>query len=232
MLNSHLLSLSAITAHTPNPASRHSTGWQALDDAMAGGWWSGALHELLGDGFGVGELSALLPTLAAATARRRTVALIHPPHQPYAPALQAAGIALSQLIVIEPKTTQAACWAAEHCLRALSDGVVLVWTQESQPLADITLRRLHRAAQLGGCIGIALRPPWAAKQPSPAPLRLRYQACEEGVQFECIKRRNAPLTRNVRATVPHIGLHEALHARALDPLMAQRATLTRLIAAQ
>jgi hypothetical protein len=115
--------------------------------------------------------------------------LIHPPHQPYAPAICAAGIDLNQLVVIEPKTTQAACWAAEHCLRALNGGVVIVWTQETQLLGDVALRRLRKAAQAGRSIGIALRPLRAQEQPSPAAVRLRYEAEDHGIRFTCFKRR-------------------------------------------
>jgi protein ImuA len=165
------------------------SGWPTFDRALGGGWQLGEWHELLGPGFGLGEFTALTPLLAQASERRARVALIHPPYQPYAPALAAAGVDLNQLIVIEPKTSQAACWAAEHCLRALEGGVVVVWTQESQLLDDVVLRRLRRAAQLGRCVGIALRPARAESCPSPAAIRLRYAACEAGLQLTCFKRR-------------------------------------------
>lgn len=166
-----------------------SSGWRALDQLLGGGWQLGELHELLGSGFGLGEFTALTPALAQVCARKARVALIHPPYQPYAPALCASGVDLNQLIVIEPKTSQAACWAAEHCLRSLEGGVVVVWTQEGQLLDDVVLRRLRRAAQLGRCVGIALRPDRARHCPSPAAVRLRYEAAPEGLQLTCIKRR-------------------------------------------
>lgn len=167
-----------------------STGAASLDACLSGGWRAGEWHELMGAGFGVGEFSALLPVLAAATQRKARVALIHPPYQPYAPALQAAGIDVRNIIVIEPKTTQAACWAAEHCLRALAGGVVVVWTQEStQLVGDVALRRLRKAAQVGRAIGIALRPAHAAAQPSPAGVRLAYESATQGLVFQCLKTR-------------------------------------------
>lgn len=189
-----------------NPTNAEPSTWPALDRCLGGGWQSGEWHELMGACFGVGEFSVLLPLLAQATARKARVALIHPPYQPYAPALCAAGIALNDVIVIEPKTSQAACWAAEHCLRALAGGVVVVWTQETQLLGDVTLRRLRKAAQVGRCTGIALRPARAEHCPSPAGVRLRYESTEEGIALTCVKRRyNAYETQRVETTA-HIAL--------------------------
>jgi protein ImuA len=189
-----------------SPAHAEPSAWPALDRCLGGGWQSGEWHELMGAGFGVGEFSVLLPLLAQATARKARVALIHPPYQPYAPALCAAGVALNDVIVIEPKTSQAACWAAEHCLRALNGGVVVVWTQETQLLGDVTLRRLRKAAQVGRCTGIALRPARAEHCPSPAGVRLRYESTEEGIALTCVKRRyNAYETQRTEITA-HIAL--------------------------
>ncbi len=182
------------------------SAWPALDRCLGGGWLTGEWHELLGAGFGVGEFSVLLPLLASATARRARVALIHPPYQPYAPALCAAGVALSDVIVIEPKTSQAACWAAEHCLRALNGGVVVVWTQETQLLGDVMLRRLRKAAQVGRCVGIALRPARAENCPSPAGVRLRYESTDEGIALTCVKRRYNAYETQREETTAHIAL--------------------------
>jgi cell division inhibitor SulA/protein ImuA len=185
-------------------------------------WQPGEWHELLGEGFGLGEFSVLMPLLAQTTARRARVALIHPPYQPYAPAISATGIDLNQLIVIEPKNTQAACWAAEHCLRALNGGVVIVWTQETQLLGDVALRRLRKAAQVGRSIGIALRPLRAQEQPSPAAVRLRYEAEEQGVRFTCFKRRlrnNKDAGQLMSVYVPHPTLERVFAPPTSAPLL-------------
>jgi cell division inhibitor SulA len=191
--------------HPPHFATQPSS-WPALDRCLGGGWHDGEWHELLGAGFGVGEFSVLLPLLAQATARKARVALIHPPYQPYAPALCAAGIGLNDVIVIEPKTSQAACWAAEHCLRALHGGVVVVWTQETQLLGDVTLRRLRKAAQVGRSVGIALRPARAEQCPSPAGVRLRYESTEAGIALTCVKRRYNAYDTVRKEITAHIAL--------------------------
>src|SRR5215471_3220273 len=72
------------------------TGFAALDRYLPGGGWPlGPLIEVFVERYGVGELSLLMPALAALTAGgsrpRKWVAWIAPPFVPYAPALQQRG---------------------------------------------------------------------------------------------------------------------------------------------
>ena len=71
-----------------------STGFPALDDVLAdGGWPPAGLVELLSEDYGIGELRLLSPALATlSSVDDRCIAWVNPPHVPYAPALQAAGI--------------------------------------------------------------------------------------------------------------------------------------------
>jgi cell division inhibitor SulA/protein ImuA len=72
------------------------TGFAALDRYLPGGGWPlGPLIEVFVERYGVGELSLLMPALAALTdgggsraSSRKWVAWIAPPFVPYAPALQ------------------------------------------------------------------------------------------------------------------------------------------------
>ncbi len=211
MINSALLN----TPSSPAPL-RISSAIPALDLLLGAGWFAGDLHELLGEGIGLGELSLLLPTLAACVRGKRSVALIHPPYPPYAPAICAAGIDLARLIVIEPKSTQAACWAAEHCLREMHEGVVIVWTQETQLIPDVTLRRLRRAAQLGNSVCIALRPLRAAQQSSPASVRLRYASAAAGITVDALKLRcGHDRSQSEHAHVPLAVLAQCTQSEAL-----------------
>lgn len=161
-----------------------STGLADLDALLPGGGWPrGALSEILIGQDGLGECSLVLPALAALTRARRRVALIAPPYIPYAPALAAAGVDLSQIVHIDAAAIDTH-WTAEQCLRAGCCGAVLNWL----PQADYRqLRRLQLAAETGGSIGFVFRPLAAARETSPAALRLKLVAGEQGPRIEIIK---------------------------------------------
>lgn len=154
----------ATTAATGEP-----TGHAALDALLPqGGWPRGALTELLLPADGVGELALLLPTLARLTRAGTRVVVIAPPYLPYAPAWQAAGIALQALSVVDAAPRDA-LWAFEQCLRSGACGAVLGWPLQADARA---LRRLQVAAGSGDCLGFALRDRRHAGNPSPAALRI------------------------------------------------------------
>jgi cell division inhibitor SulA len=155
----------------PAPA-REPTGHAALDAALpAGGWPEAALVELLIPADGVGELALLLPTLARLTRAGRELAWVDPPYRPYAPALARAGVDLSRLHVVDTGGRQTA-WALEQCLRSQACGAVLGWPPRAD---DKTLRRLQVAAETGQALGFLFRPLAAARNASPAALRLQFE---------------------------------------------------------
>lgn len=156
----------------PAPAAREPTGHAALDAALpTGGWPEAALTELLLAADGIGELQLLLPTLRRLTAAGRPVVWVDPPYRPYAPALANAGVDLAHLHVVE--AGRDAPWAIEQCLRSQACGAVLGWPQRAD---DKSLRRLQVAAETGQCLGFLFRPLGAARNPSPAALRLQLEA--------------------------------------------------------
>ncbi|KGM56317.1 CDP-6-deoxy-delta-3,4-glucoseen reductase [Lysobacter daejeonensis GH1-9] len=195
-------------SHAP-PSSTCPTGHAELDAALpTGGWPEAALSELLVPAPGVGELQLLWPTLARlsapasgesaaalghatgkASGKRqaasflqaadgRVIAVIAPPWLPYAPAWQAAGVYLPNLQVVRCDGRDA-LWAAEQCLRSAACAAVLCWPSGAN---DRALRRLQVAAETGQCLGFAFRDPQAARNPSPAALRLLLQGgSSEGV---------------------------------------------------
>src|SRR3954464_9934120 len=78
-----------------------ATGFAALDAELPGGGWpGGALIELLPAAPGIGELGLVLPALARLTAAGKHAVCLAPPHLPYAPALAAAGLDLTRLLVV------------------------------------------------------------------------------------------------------------------------------------
>lgn len=162
------------------------TGHAALDAQLPGGGWPGAaITELLVDQPGVGELSLLLPLLQRAEAGRWQV-WIGPPQQPYAPALQAAGVDLESLLLINPPTPGEALWATRQALGSATCSMVLAWL----PHVDAAgLRRLQLAAESGATPLFLFRPCASARQPSPAPLRLTLSPQHGALRIDLLKRR-------------------------------------------
>jgi hypothetical protein len=157
---------------TPRISGQQPTGHAALDAVLpSGGWPASALSELLLPAHGCGELQLLWPSLARLTASGERVVLVGPPHVPYAPAWQAAGVELRHLSVIAAEGKDA-LWAAEQCLRSGSCGAVLCWPTHAD---DKALRRLQVAAESGQTLAFACRPQAAAVNASPAALRLMIE---------------------------------------------------------
>ena len=172
----------------PPPPSRHATGFTALDDALpAGGWPEASLVEILFSADGLGELSLLLPALAALSTDDRPVLVIAPPYRVYAPAWQAAGLQLSQLHVLDANPKDA-LWAMEQALRAGCCGAVLGWPMQAD---DNSLRRLQVAAETGQTPGFAFRPMGAFTNPSPAALRLSLRGTDSHPELRILKCRGA-----------------------------------------
>ena len=156
-----------------------ATGWASLDAVLPGGGWpSAALSEILLPADGVGELRLVWPALARLSEGNGIVAVIAPPYRPYAPAWQAAGLRHDALQVIDA-CPRDALWAAEQCLRSGACSAVLCWPQKAD---DRALRRLQVAAETGRTPGFAFRAAHAAKNPSPAPLRVAIEVAPHRVR--------------------------------------------------
>jgi len=154
-----------------NDAERVASDYPALDSALPGGGWpQGALTEVLYDQAGIGELRLLMPALAKLSHQGGWIALVAPPHIPYAPALRQYGIDLSRVLLIHPDDRTDSLWAVEQALRTGTCGAVLAWPRR---IDDRSLRRLQLAAEAGDSMGVLFRETRAAEQPSPAALRLR-----------------------------------------------------------
>jgi protein ImuA len=185
------------------------TGFAALDEGLPGGGWPHAgLIEILPACFGAGELSLLLPALAAATQRleARWCAWVAPPLLPFAPALAECGVALERVLVVQgspehsnqrgrrSKSGQAglasegksALWAFEQTLRSGACDIVLAWLHNALPRQ---IRRLHLAAQRGAALGVLFRPRQAARDSSPAALRVVVEPTSGGARITLLKSR-------------------------------------------
>lgn len=145
------------------------TGFAALDRLLSlGGWPRHGLVELLCPLPCPPLLHLVLPLLAGDEPGARLIA--NPPERPSADTLARAGVPLAQLLVLrgERDGLLRACYEA-----AASDALslLLLWAPGGA-LPTGTLRRLHLGAQQGRCLLMLARPRRAARQPSPAPLRL------------------------------------------------------------
>jgi hypothetical protein len=163
-----------------------ATGFSALDDCLPGnGWPRAGLVEILVSRLGVGELSLLMPTLAALTRRpaARWCGWIAPPFEPFAPALAAHGLLLERLFIAHAEKP---LWAFEQALGSGACEAVMGWIDKPRA-RDI--RRLQLAAERGRTLGILFRTLRAARESSAAILRLVLQPAEQGVRITLLKSR-------------------------------------------
>jgi hypothetical protein len=169
------------------------TGFPTLDEGLPGGGWPQAgLIEILPTCFGAGELSLLLPALAAVTRRpeARWCVWVAPPLQPFAPALTECGVALERVLVVQSQRKDAggksALWAFEQTLRSGACDIVLAWVRSALPRQ---IRRLHLAAERGATLGVLFRPRQAAEDSSPAALRVAVEPTVPGARVTLLKSR-------------------------------------------
>jgi cell division inhibitor SulA/protein ImuA len=169
-----------------------ATGHAALDSELPGdGWPMGTLSEVLHDGAGIGEMTFLAGALTRASEGDRLVAWINPPHLPYAPALQQAGIALEHCLVVRPARMEDALWSAEQALKSGACGAVLSWLGESVDYA--VLRRLQMAAEAGRSMAVMFRSTAAERLSTPAHLRVVLARDGGRLDVRIPKRRGPPL---------------------------------------
>jgi len=197
-----------------------ATGFETLDAALAGGGWpADGLTELLGATAGVGELRLLLPALARLSREQaRWIAWVAPPHLPYAPALAAAGVDVSRVLLVHPKGHQETLWVLEQALKTGTCSAVLGWP-DSRQLRHADLRRLQLAARDGETWGVLCRPAGAAREASPAELRLWLEATGGGdparLSLRLLKRRGGWPTEAIELT-----FEDALTRRLAGPPQA------------
>ncbi|SEH80149.1 Uncharacterized conserved protein [Rheinheimera pacifica] len=161
-----------------------SSGYAELDQQLAGGFPASGLIDIQ-TGPGIGELRLLLPYLQQQQSSGRLLVLISPPAQPCADMLCAAGIVLSQLVIVTPKTSKDALWAAEQCLQSGCCASVLLW---QVPLKLAQARRLQLAAEQGAASVILLRRPMDGLS-LPVNLSIKLQPHRQGVLLSVQKRK-------------------------------------------
>lgn len=167
------------------------TGFDILDRHLPGGGWPRAgLSELMLPSAGIGELRLLLPALKALSRQNRWIAWVNPPFIPYAPALSAAGVDISKILLIHPRTHKDALWSLERATRSGTCSAALAWLDERE-LRTKDTRRLQLAARQGGTLSWLFRPDRARTENSLAELRLAIAPGEdeERLRVSLCKRR-------------------------------------------
>jgi cell division inhibitor SulA/protein ImuA len=176
-----------------------STGFAALDEHLPDkGWPRTGLIEILVTRFGSGELTLLMPALAALTssAAARWCVWVAPPLLPFAPALVSCGVVLDRVAVVDGALPRQdarfrrvpGLWALEQTLGSGACDAVLGWARQSKPRE---IRRLQLAAERGRTLGVLFRPQRAARDSSAAVLRLSLEPLVAGVRLTLIKGRSA-----------------------------------------
>ena len=164
------------------------TGFAALDEYLPdSGWPRTGLIEILVSRFGSGELTLLVPALAALTraAAARWCVWVTPPLVPFAPALASCGVVLDRVAVVGGARP---LWALEQTLGSGACDAVLGWVRQVRP-RDI--RRLQLAAERGRALGVLFRRRRAAREASAAVLRLNVEPLASGVRLTILKGRSA-----------------------------------------
>src|SRR5579871_1445715 len=108
-----------------------SSGFEALDARLPGGGWPrSGLIEILVSRFGVGELTLLLPALAALSRlpMARWCVWVAPPLEPFAPSLAVQGVVLERVLVV--RGTDEAPWAFEQSLGSGACDIVMAWVKK------------------------------------------------------------------------------------------------------
>lgn len=192
------------------------TGFATLDAVLPGGGWPfPGLIEILSERPGSGGLHLLLPVLARLSRESRWLIWVAPPYQPYAPTLQAMGVALQRLMlvdlaserrtkdgVVRPSSIENGdvLWAFEQALRFPGCGAALLWPRT---IGTLHLRRLQLACEAGGTLGVLFRSAACAAHASPAALRLllRPQPNRAALDITVLKCRGTVWTRECRLSL-------------------------------
>jgi hypothetical protein len=210
------------------------TGHAALDRELPGGGWpTGTLAEVLHDGEGMGEVGFLAQAVAKASEGERLIAWIHPPHLPYAPALDALGVPLERVLVVQPASREDALWAAEQAMRSGACGAVMLWLEGLRSARArgtarrddeyASLRRLQMAAESGRCLAVHFRAASAAKRSTPAHLRVAVTRQGHRLVLRILKRRGPTLTTAIALSAgwqPHVALSAPLQEQPEHPAYA------------
>lgn len=163
-----------------------SSGYTALDEALDGGLPTQGIvdiHTMLG----IGELRLLLPSLLARqTQQPRLLVFIAPPLAVNPEMFAEYGIALEQILIVNPSSKQDALWSAEQCLKSGCCHSVLLWHDD---LEIHQAKRLQLAAEQGDALQILIRQRPRTHIALPVPLAMHLTPHPQGINVKIAKRK-------------------------------------------
>lgn len=162
-----------------------STGYAELDQALQGGFPQSGVIDIHSP-IGIGELRLLLPTLRYRQQHKRLLVFIAAPMQINGEMLAEFGIALEQILIIQPDSAEHALWSAEQCLKSGCCHTVILWHQQ---LEIAQAKRLQLAAEQGDALHIVLRQSRQLSLSLPVSLAMKLSAHEQGVEVQITKRK-------------------------------------------
>jgi protein ImuA len=187
----------------------------------------GGIVELLVDRGGAGAVTLALQVMLQSTGGRRVWAIVDPARECYVAALSGWGIQPARTLVLQPGTLQETCWAIEQCLRCPGVSATLAWLDKRTP--PRVHRRWQLAAEVGGGVGLLLRPAWARREPIWADSRLLVtpkpggQGESRRIDIEILYRRGGWGGSGQAWEIDHATGHVRLVSQMADPTTTARA---------
>lgn len=179
------------------------SGFEVVDNALAGGWPTGSLLEICQQG----SLSAEWILFAAPLAQEtRPIFLLNPPMLPFVPALVEMGIDLNRLYIIRTANKISFVNAFVELARSSQCGALLAW-QPKESLTYTELRKCLLSCAEGSGLYSLFRPSGAQKESSPANLRLALSVQQQDLKLSIFKQRGMLESHD---TVLRLALRDAL----------------------
>lgn len=114
------------------------------------------------------------------------VVFIQPPGKPCAEQLLSEDLNLDNILIVSPKHTNDALWAAEKCLKSGACSHVLLWQKN---LSIHHIRRLQIASEQGECLQFIFKGNASNTLSLPVSLSMTLQPHITGLEVEITKRK-------------------------------------------
>ncbi|GAC15446.1 translesion DNA synthesis-associated protein ImuA [Aliiglaciecola lipolytica] len=163
----------------------NSTGYAELDEALQGGFPQSGVIDIHSP-IGIGELRLLLPALRYRQQDKRLLVFIAAPMQINGEMLAEFGIALEQVLIVQPNSAEHALWSAEQCLKSGCCDSVLLWHQQ---LEIAQAKRLQLAAEQGDALHVVLRQNRQLSLSLPVNLAMKLNPHAQGLEVQITKRK-------------------------------------------
>lgn len=152
-----------------------------LNAMLKGGFPKRSLTEILTLENAAGELSLVLPAVAA-LGRAFWMLPNVSAFEPCAPALEASGLVLTEQLFATAPSAEEAFWASERVAAEGAFGAVVAWLKPLGAQDDMhAMRRLALAARTSGTTVFAIRPLNLCGSPSAAHLRVTMSPRPDGL---------------------------------------------------